>query len=79
MMQFDRFLLSASQRLNSIRLPAKGAVQLLTTLLVVSICLFPNLAAAQSPHIYDAPPAGLPGSQTALVGNGFDPNATLDL
>jgi outer membrane protein assembly factor BamB len=54
-------------------------MQLLTTLFVVSICLFPSLAAAASPHIYDVPQAGLPGSQTTLVGNGFDPNATIDL
>ncbi len=79
-MRFDRFLLSTARRLNSVR-PAKGAVQLLTTLFVVSLslCLFPNLAVAASPHIYDVPQAGLPGSQTTLVGNGFDPNATLDL
>ncbi len=80
-MRFDRYLLSTSQRLNSIRLPAKGAVQLLTTLFVVflSLCLFPNLAVAASPHIYDAPQGGSPGSQTTTVGNGWDPNATLDI
>ncbi len=79
-MRFDRFLLSTSQRLNSVR-PAKGAVQLLTTLFVVSLslCLFPNLAVAASPHIYDVPQAGPPGSQTTTVGNGWDPNATLDV
>ena len=69
----------ASQRLNSIRFSAKGAVQLLTTLLVFSLCLFPNIATAASPHIYDVPQAGPPGSQTQTVGNGFDPNATLDI
>ncbi len=71
--------LYASQRLNSIRFPAKGAMQVLTTLLVFSLCLFPNLAAAQSPHIYDVPQAGPPGSQTQTVGNGWDPNATIDI
>jgi outer membrane protein assembly factor BamB len=79
MMRFDRYLLSASQRLNSVRLSAKGAMQLLPTLLVVSLCLFPNLAAAASPHIYDVPQVGPPGSQTTTVGNGWDPNATLDV
>ena len=54
-------------------------MQLLTTLLVFSLCLFPNLATAASPHIYDAPQAGPPGSQTTTVGNGWDPNATLDI
>ncbi len=72
---------SASPRLNSIRFPAKGAVQLLTTLLVffLSLCLFPTLATAQSPHIYVAPRSGPPGSQTSTVGNGWDPNATVDI
>ena len=80
-MRASSFSLSASQRLNSIRFPAKAAMQLLTTLFVVflSLCLFPNLAAAASPHIYDVPQAGPPGSQTTLVGNGWDPNATLDI
>ena len=70
-----------SQRLNSIRFPAKAAMQLLTTLFVLflSLCLFPNLATAASPHIYDVPQAGPPGSQTQTVGNGWDPNATIDL
>lgn len=76
-MRSERFLLSTSQRLNSVRLPAKGVVQLLTTLFVVSLCLFPALAAA-APHVYDAPQIGPPTSATMLVGNGFDPNATLD-
>ena len=52
---------------------------LLTTFLVFSLCLFPILAAAATPHIYDVPHVGPPGSQTSLVGNGFDPNATLDI
>ncbi len=74
-------LLSASQRSNSIRLPAKGAVQLLATLFVVflSLCLFPSVAVAQSPHAYVSPQVGPPTSQAEVVGNGFDPNATLDL
>ena len=50
-----------------------------TTFLVFSLFLFPTLATAASPHIYDAPQAGPPGSQTAVVGNGFDPNAIIDL
>jgi outer membrane protein assembly factor BamB len=54
-------------------------MQLLTTLLVFSLCLFPTLAAAVSPHIYDTPQAGPPGSKTNTVGNGWDPNATLDI
>ncbi len=80
-MRFGRYLLSASQRLNSVRLPAKGAMQLLTTLLVVflSLCLFPNLAVAASPHVYVSPQVGPPTSQAEVVGNGFDPNATIDL
>ncbi len=78
-MRSSHLLPSTSQRLNSVRLPAKAAVQLLTTLLVFSLCLFPNLAAAQSPHIYDAPQVGPPTTQAEVVGNGFDPNATLDL
>jgi len=69
----------ASQRLNSLRVPAKVAMQVVTTLLVFSLFLFPNLATAAAPHIYDVPQAGPPGSQTSLVGNGFDPNATLDI
>ena len=79
MMRTHRFPLRASQRLNSIRFPAKAAVQLLTRLLVFSLCLFPTVATAQSPHIYDVPQAGRPGSQTQALGNGFDPNATLDV
>ena len=73
------FSLYASQRLNSIRVPAKGAMQLLVTLLLFSLCLFPTVAAAASPHIYDVPHVGHPGSQATVVGNGFDPNATLDI
>ena len=69
----------ASQRLNSIHVPAKAAVQALTTLLIFSLCLFPTLTTAASPHIYDVPQAGPPGSQTQTVGNGWDPNATLDI
>lgn len=69
----------ASQRLNSIRIPAKAAMQLLSTFLAFSLCLFPNFATAQSPHIYDVPQAGPPGSRTQTVGNGWDPNATLDI
>ena len=69
----------ASQRLNSIRFSAKDAVQLLTALLLFSLCLFPNLATAQSPHIYVSPQAGSPGSQAQVLGTGFDPNATIDL
>jgi outer membrane protein assembly factor BamB len=79
MMHSYRFSLGASQPLNSIRFHAKGAVQLLTKLLVFSLCLFPSLATAQSPHIYDVPQAGPPGSQTQAVGNGWDSNATLDI
>ena len=79
MMRTHHFLLRASQRLNSIRIPAKAAMQLLTTLLVFSLCLFPNLATAATPHIYDTPQAGSPGSQTRTVGNGWDANATLDI
>ena len=73
--------LYASQRLNSIRLPAKAAMQLLIMLFVLflSLCLFPNLATAATPHIYDVPQAGPPGSQTTTLGNGWDPNATLDI
>ncbi len=54
-------------------------MQLIMMLLVLSLCLFPNLATAASPHIYDVPQAGPPGSQTTTVGNGWDPNATLDI
>ncbi len=80
MMRTHHFPPRASQRLNSIRFPAKAAMQLLATfVLFLSICLFPNLATAASPHIYDVPNAGPPGSQTTTVGNGFDPNATIDL
>jgi len=79
-MRSHHFSLSASQRLNSIRFSAKGAMQLLTTFLVFSLCLFfPSPATAVSPHIYDVPQAGPPGSQTQTVGNGWDPNATIDI
>ncbi len=78
-MRTHHFPLRASQQLNSIRFLAKAAVQLLTTLLLFSLCLFPNIASAATPHIYDAPNAGPPGSHTTTVGNGFDPNATLDI
>lgn len=80
-MRSNYFLPSASQRLNSIRFPAKAAMQLVMMLFVLflSLCLFPNLAAAASPHIYDAPNAGPPGSQTTVLGNGWDPNATIDI
>ncbi len=56
-------------------------MQLLITLFVVflSICLFPIVATAATPHLYDVPQAGPPGSQTQTVGNGWDPNATLDI
>ena len=69
----------ASQRLNSIRRPAKAAVQLLTTLLVFTLCLFPTLGTAATPHIYDVPQSGPPGSQTQTVGNGWSPNASIDV
>ena len=39
----------------------------------------PELSHGTSPHIYDVPQAGSPGSQTQTVGNGWDPNATLDI
>ncbi len=78
-MHSHQVLSNSSQRLNSLRFSAKDAVQLLTTLLVFSLCLFPNLAMAASPHIYDVPQVGPPTSQTTLVGNGFDPNVTIDL
>ena len=78
-MQSPHFILSASQRLNSICIRADRAVQLLTTLLVFSLCLFPSVAVAQSPHIYVSPQVGPPTSQAQVVGNGFDPNATIDL
>ncbi len=74
------FLLSASPRLNSIRFPAKAAMQLLTTLFVSSRFAYSRTwPRQQSPHIYDVPQAGPPGSQTTTVGNGWDPNATLDI
>jgi len=78
-MRCHHFLSCASQRLHSIRLPAKAAMQVLTTLLLFSLFLLPTLATAATPHIYDAPNAGPPGSQTRTVGNGWDPNATLDI
>ena len=79
-MRSHHFFLSASQQPNPIRFPAKGAMQILSTFLVVSLCLFfPSPATAASPHIYDVPEAGAPGSQTQTVGNGWDPNATLDI
>jgi outer membrane protein assembly factor BamB len=79
MMRSHHFLLSASQRLNSIRRPAKAAMQLLTALVVLFLWLFPNLATAASPHIYDVPHLGHAGSQTTVLGNEWDPNATLDI
>ena len=71
----------ASQRLNSIRFATKAAMRLLAFALfvILLICLFPSLATAATPHIYDVPQAGPPGSQTSTVGNGWDPNATLDI
>ena len=80
-MRSHHFLLSASQRLNSIRFPAKACDATSNHVVVVflSLCLFPNVATAASPHIYDVPQAGPPGSQTQTVGNGWDPNATIDL
>ena len=71
----------ASQRFNSIRFPAKAAVRLLTLALFVFllICIFPTIATAASPHIYDVPQSGPPESQTTVLGNGWDPNATLDI
>ncbi len=71
--------LRASPQLKSTRFPAKAAVPLLTTLLIFSLCLFPNLATAQSPHIYVVPHVGPPGSQAQVAGTGFDPNATIDI
>ena len=79
MMRTHHFPLRASQRLNSIRFPAKAAVRLLTTLLVFSLCLFPNIATAASPHIYDSPLFGPPTSQVQVAGTGFDPNASIDV
>ena len=78
-MRSPSFLPSASQRLSSIRIPGKAAMQILIILSLVSLCIFPNIAAAATQHIYDVPQAGPPGSQTHLVGNGWDPNATIDL
>jgi glucose dehydrogenase len=54
-------------------------MQLLTTLLVCSLYLLPNLAAALTPHIYDVPQVGPPTSTSQVFGIGFDPNATVDV
>ena len=56
-------------------------MQLLTPLLVVflSLCLFPNLAAAQRRTFMMCRSLGFPGHRRRLPGNGFDPNATLDI
>ena len=37
------------------------------------------MATAQSPHIYDVPRSGPPGSQVRTSGTGFDRNATIDI
>jgi len=79
-MRSHHFSLSASQQLNPIRFPVKGAMQILSTFLVVSLCLFfPSPATAASPHIYDMPQAGPPTSQVQVAGTGFDSNATIDV
>ena len=72
MQSYRSFPYPASPELKSIGLPAGGAVQFLTfVLFVFSLCLFPNLATAQSPHIYVVPQVGPPTSQAQVVGNGW--------
>lgn len=79
-MRTHPFLPRASQHSSSILMPANLAMQFLMVLLILlALCLFPIAATASSPHIYDAPQAGPPGSQTQAVGNGWDPNANIDI
>ena len=74
------FSLYASQRLNSIRFPAKAAMQLLTH--VVSLLLFAysrTWPRQRRRTFMMCPKLGLPGPRQQTVGNGWDPNATIDL
>ncbi len=84
-MRFDRSLLSTSQRLNSVRFPAKGAVQLLTFALIAFFltCAFPNPATGQqnaaSPQLYELPAVGPPTTFVNLQGVHFDPLTAIDI
>ncbi len=84
-MRLDRFLLSASHRLNSVRFPAKVAVQLLTFALFAFLLtgVFPSTAAGQqsasSPQLYELPAAGPPTTFVNLQGLHFDPLTAIDI
>ena len=84
-MRFDRFLLGTSQRLNSVRLPARGAVPLLTfaLLAIFVICVFPSTATGQrnalSPQLYELPAVGPPTTFVNLQGVHFDPLTAIDI
>ncbi len=70
---------SASSQLNFVGASTRAAVQFLAILLAFVLWLLPTPAAAASPHIYDVPNAGPPGSQVTTLGTGFDGNATIDI
>lgn len=84
-MRPPHFLLSTSQRLNAIRLPAKAAVQLLTFGLLAFLftCVFPSTAAGQqnapSPQLHELPTLGPPTTFVNLQGVHFDPLTAIDI
>jgi outer membrane protein assembly factor BamB len=84
-MRFDRYLPSASQRLNSVRFPAKGGVQLLSFALLASflVCVFPSTATGQqnaaSSQLYELPAVGPPTTFVNLQGVHFDPLTAIDI
>jgi len=75
--------LSAPPRFKPIRLPAKGAVLVLTfVFFVFALCVFPNQAAAQNgpvPQMWDAPNEGAPQTFVLLQGMHFDPLTAIDI
>ncbi len=84
-MRLDRFLPSESRRLNSVRVSAKGAMQLLTFALLafLLICVLPGTAIEQqnpaSPQLYELPAAGPPTTFVSLQGVHFDPVTAIDI
>jgi len=84
-MRFSSSYRCASQRLNSIRIPANVAVQVLTFIFFVFVlCLLPSTASGQanvttSTQIWDLPVSGPPTTNVLLQGVGFDPLTAIDV
>jgi hypothetical protein len=77
-MNSNRSFLSASPQFKSIRLPAKGAVQVLTFIFFVfALCILPGTAFGQ--QIFELPTLGPPLTFVTLQGLHFDPLTAVDV